>query len=309
MASTVLFAGSAGNDTILGSLRDERVSGGAGADNIILGDGQDVLFLEAGDVVSGERMQGGLGDDVLRVLDSLSLAPAALVAGFEWLSIDANRTVTVTARSSWRVPRCRVGQRYGAGRRPAVFNFANTAFEATVLFRGSAGADTVIGSARSERVAGGAGADSINLGGGEDALFLEAGDVVTGERLNGGLGTDVLRVLDTLSLAPAALVAGFEQLSINANRTVTITAQQLAGFRDVVSPNGTVQGAAPGYSTSPIPPSKRRCCSAAAQARTRWSAARAANASRAVPAPTASISARARTRCSSIPAMSSAANA
>ncbi len=82
-------------------------------------------------------------------------------------------------------------------------------------------------------------------------MFLDTGDVVSGERLNGGLGTDVLRVLDTLSLTPAALVASFEVLSIANNDTVTLTAQQLAGFQSIIGSNIGLQGATGGtYSLS-----------------------------------------------------------
>ncbi len=175
-------------DALTGNGGANRIAGGAGADTVtggtaadtLLGDGGDDLFIvaSAADVVAGEIIDGGEGQDEVRF--------AAAAAGL---------LVLTSGTAVERVV-------LGSGTAALAVTTATTALSVDasavangVTITGNAGANTLTGSAF---------ADSIDGGAGNDILAGGAGD----DTLNGGSGTDMASYAPaveglTLSLAQA----------------------------------------------------------------------------------------------------------
>ena len=230
------FVGSAGADTILGGAGNEAFSGGAGADSIDAGDGNDRVVVNTNDVVAGERLAGGAGIDILYVDSSTNISAATEIVGFEYLLLDANVTVTVSAAQIGAFGSIQTQGAFGwnllaagSGR----FDFRTTTLDRLVGFVGSTGADTILGGAGNEAFSGGAGADSIDAGDGNDRVVVNTNDVVAGERLAGGAGIDILYVDSSTNISAAAQIIGFEYLLLDANVTVTVSAAQIGAFGSI----------------------------------------------------------------------------
>lgn len=157
--SGALFAG-AGNDTLIGSSRYDKLYGG---------NGDDVLLASLG----GDLLDGGLGSDTVS-FEAIS-KPLSL-------TINANGSVEVVGLDD-----------------PIIItgfeNVTGTAYEDEII--GNAGNNILDGGAGADTMAGGAGNDTLLGGGGHDNLFGGAGrDRLVGgagrDQLTGGTGDDTL---------------------------------------------------------------------------------------------------------------------
>ncbi|SFK87048.1 beta strand repeat-containing protein [Falsiroseomonas stagni] len=228
------FVASAGADTILGGAGNEAFSGGAGADSIDAGDGNDRVVVNTNDVVAGERLAGGAGIDILYVDSNTNISGATQIVGFEYLLLDANVTVTVSAAQIGAFGSIQSQGAFGWNLLAAAsgrFDFRTTTLDGSVGFVATAAADTIIGGGGDEAFYGGAGADSINAGDGNDRVMVNTNDVVAGERLVGGAGIDILFADSDVNIAAAAAITGFETLLLDANVSVALAASQVAAFR------------------------------------------------------------------------------
>lgn len=202
-----LIRGLAGNDTIDGRDGDDTLLGGAGADSLFGGAGGDSVFGGSGndtlDAGSGrgsiETLDGGEGDDVLRVTTSGAGDIVSLVGGV------GNDRVIVSGSAHLRGFSADAAIETWEGGGKTIFGTAQgdrLDFSATTLLAvrgidggggndtltGSAGADTLLGGLGHDSLAGGAGGDSLSGAQGNDTLAGGAGD----DRLNGGSGNDSL---------------------------------------------------------------------------------------------------------------------
>ena len=120
--------------------------------------------------------------------------------------------------------------------------------------RGDGGADTLLGLAGIDTLDGGLGADSLDGGTGDDLIHAGTGDRALGGGgndlisvnqsgvavINGGTGTDILRMENAYDLS-STIISAVEQLNLNG--TVMLTAAQLGAF-------ATVAGYNPGYTSA-----------------------------------------------------------
>jgi Ca2+-binding RTX toxin-like protein len=174
----VLFAGTAGDDTLIAPATNDALRGGDGNDSLSGDDGDDVLYGGAGaDTLVGgandDLLDGGIGDDALdgrRGNDRLFGR-----AGHDTLLGDAGDDVLEGGDGADSLDG-------GEGNDTLV---------------GGSGPDTLTGREQNDAVFGGDGDDTLTGNRGDDALVGEAGnDALVGESgadvLDGGPGDDVL---------------------------------------------------------------------------------------------------------------------
>ena len=108
---------------------------------------------------------------------------------------------------------------------------------------GEAGDDELIGAAGNDRLEGGDGADRMIGGAGNDVFVLRAGDVESGEEINGGVGTDQITLAGAVGLVDLSVgtVSGIETLRFTQNMTVQMTAAQADAFTTVQASNSAAR--------------------------------------------------------------------
>jgi Ca2+-binding RTX toxin-like protein len=185
-ASSQTLVAEGGNDTIIGAGGHDTVSAGAGDDLAIWtpGDGSD-------------SVDGGTGIDTLR-LDRMNITPDQILGAIRVESGAARPTLLADGRID-------VGGVTGSIVLDGVtIAFRNLEFIEGPRVTGTAGADNLVGSALGDNVVAGAGDDTILAGYGNDTV--QAGDgadvIVWGpqdgaDRIDGGAGTDTLRLADS----------------------------------------------------------------------------------------------------------------
>lgn len=193
------------NVTLTSTTVGSTIAGGLGADTITGSNGNDILVGAANDA----SLIGGAGSDVLQV-------GANFTAGADG-QIQTIETVTLTADG---LALTLTGQAEGF----AINGFATGA--STIV--GAQGNDSIQGGSGNDSLAGGAGVDSINGGAGNDTIVLTGTDTGA-ETLEGGANTDTLQVTADLTINAAAVVSGFEVISLVGDGTdLTIAAAELA---------------------------------------------------------------------------------
>jgi Ca2+-binding RTX toxin-like protein len=112
----------------------------------------------------------------------------------------------------------------------AIGNESITGWVGVDSISGLAGNDTLNGDQGNDTLSGGAGADSL-IGGGGDDTFVYAGtsDTAAGETVDGGGGTDTVRVTATTAFDPGVNFTPVENLVVVAS-TATLSTSQLANF-------------------------------------------------------------------------------
>ena len=176
--------GGGGDDTLTGSDRKNILTGGAGADTI-----EGSANATCTDATYGDILNGGLGDDILKIAAGncwvvLNGGAGSDTADFSARTKDLVITIDATANDGDATVNAGAGEK------------ANVMGDVEVVKTGS-GNDTITGSANADILWGGAGTDTLNGGAGDDILYGEAGnDVLNGnagaDTLNGGAGDDVL---------------------------------------------------------------------------------------------------------------------
>ncbi len=210
----VQISGGAGADTLYGGWGDDMLSGDAGADVLLGGEGDDVIFFDADDV--DVRGEGGLDVGVLMEFDEFDdegvLVEAAQgisldlgVTGFETIrggdgaddfsiATDHFRSISVSAGNGDDTVTGGAQDDYLSG---DAGNDSIRANSGDDVLSGGDGADTLIGNDGDDLVLGGNGSDSLVGGHGDDQLFGGDGDDVLDGRkdddfLSGGAGDDTI---------------------------------------------------------------------------------------------------------------------
>ncbi|CAN0133052.1 unnamed protein product, partial [Chrysoparadoxa australica] len=197
----------AGNDSFVGSVLSDEVSGGRGADRIVGGDGDDTISGGEG----LDTLVGGAGDDLFEAYDTTEFTfegAEAVIRGGEGadrltLALGPNfGYLDMGPSASVEVLRFRVdifgnidplggtaGNDFIDIRSVEVFeNSDNGVGRAQIV--GLSGEDTLYGSRISERINGGGGDDTLNGWIGDDTLEGGTG----ADLLVGGQGSDLLLV-------------------------------------------------------------------------------------------------------------------
>jgi len=215
--------GMGGNDTITGTTLEDRIHGGAGADIINTGDGNDFIYLDSFDDVGiGEQVNGGNGTDTLIALGQPGLPDGtyydisgAILAGIERLAAQGPAIISLTQAQLAGISTIATDLHFASGGAVSL-NGITAEFSTMFLLNdagnqidlsdftpsgfcvvgGSENADTVYGSASSDDVYANGGNDLIYGNGGSDNLQGGAGhDLLDGgtglDSLAGGTGNDI----------------------------------------------------------------------------------------------------------------------
>lgn len=158
--------GAGGNDTIDGGDGNDELTGGDGSDSVFGGGGND--FISEGSDVFVDTLSGGLGDDTITVGSTIggdSFDGGDGIDFIDWSgSAQSGGTFDLGA---------------GTAGAESMTNFEN--------FKGTGGADSVLGSSVANELHGSAGNDTLFGNGGDDTLM--GGDGA--DSINGGDGIDV----------------------------------------------------------------------------------------------------------------------
>jgi Ca2+-binding RTX toxin-like protein/subtilisin family serine protease len=213
--------GRGGNDTLEGDDGADTLRGGAGDDLVAGGAGDDLVILAPGEHAAGDQIDGGTGDDRLRVLATGGVLDlrAAVVAGIEAFEVHTDpgtafRLVLAAAQAFGAAGAAPLFAR-GAGPGGTVTveladpaagmtdyslaRFADWAAGDSLVLHGTAAAETVRGTDAADRLIGGGGLDTLDGGAGDDTLQAAG----LGHAFRGGTGHDTV----ALDAGAAALVA------------------------------------------------------------------------------------------------------
>jgi Ca2+-binding RTX toxin-like protein len=161
-AGNDMLNGGDGDDTLLGGLGNDRLTGGNGADSLDGGAGVDTML-------------GGAGDDDYVVDIATDVVSEALNAGIDKVFASINYALGANLEN--------LELTGGANLNGTGNGFAN-------VITGNSGNNTLSGLAGNDTLDGGAGSDNLLGGDGHDVLVWDLLD----SSVNGGLGTDTLRV-------------------------------------------------------------------------------------------------------------------
>jgi len=259
---SVIINGTSGADTITGSAEKDIITGGGGADSLSGGNGSDRFrYTAPSDIVAGETVDGGSGTDVIQV-------DAAGSYDFSGITLTSIEQLTYFAASTVTL----AGTQVGTGKIATIFGDANanalivngasvdlsavsftswTAGTDTITINGTAGGDTLTGSSQNDTINGSAGADTLSGGAGADTLsggdnndifiYNAPGDIVLGETVDGGTGTDEIRVDAAGSYDFSGItLTSIETLKFNAASTVTLAGTQV-GASQIAAIIGNLQ--------------------------------------------------------------------
>jgi Ca2+-binding RTX toxin-like protein len=249
-AAANTLTGSSQRDTIRGSGASvDTMTGGGGADSLLGGVGADTFrYLAVTDMVAGETVDGGVGSDTLELLYNGEIDfRSATLASIERLEFGGTQgTQTATFRDD---------QFGGSGITPALavegssavnqivvtadgffsagpWTFANwDASQDLITSLGGAGTDDIVGTSQADVMEGGGRGDHLRGVGGDDTFVMRAGDVGTGEQIEGGthVNGDTISLLANANLSLATIV-GVERLSIADLVSTTLSGDQIGGI-------------------------------------------------------------------------------
>jgi Ca2+-binding RTX toxin-like protein len=234
----IFFEGTSASETITGSSKNDVISAAGGADHLNGGAGDD-QFLAILGIRLGETIDGGDDTDTLRVQDGicdLTLAGTA-VTNVEILAIETNNTIliasgghfgeagdftTVTGNAAFAQAFIVIGN---------IINLSGVTFtnwdgaNQTITINGtSASGNGLTGSSKNDAILGGAGTDimegeggvdDLDGGDGDDAfVYDDPADAASGEHLDGGAGTDRIRVQFVSAIAADFSAMTLENIEI-----------------------------------------------------------------------------------------------
>jgi VCBS repeat-containing protein len=212
LAAMAVFGGTAGNDTVTGSIFDDVIEGGIGHDILIGNTGNDVYLYKRGD---GSDIIADYGDEVGNI-DTLRFDSSVTAGDIKfhrdrfglYLSIDGTEDVILLTgwylSDGYRIERVEFGD-------GTVWDKASfAAMVAAVEFKGTLAEDFIVGTANNDMLRGLDGGDNLNGTDGFDVLEGGAGndhlmDILGSNYLNGGEGIDILGGSAT---APSLFVGG-----------------------------------------------------------------------------------------------------
>jgi Ca2+-binding RTX toxin-like protein len=208
-------------DALTGSSADNRMEGGAGNDTLIGGSGSDSILGGAGnDSLSGglgdDDLTGGAGNELFAVTSGIDTILD--LSGSDLLVISSSATANADVTDAWtatvgttnagvaNLTTAGLAINLGAVKAGKGYTVTNTGAATTLI--GSAVSDTLVGGAGNDTLVGGAGNDSLTGGDGDDVfLVASASDVVPGETITGGNGSDEVRFA-TVIASTLVLTAG-----------------------------------------------------------------------------------------------------
>jgi Ca2+-binding RTX toxin-like protein len=236
--------GSTGNDSLRGAGVATFFTGGAGADTLIGGSGDDRFSYFTGDIASGESINGGGGVDTINLAGgSISNFTGVPIVGIERLDMGGPSTATFTGQQIGLASAGRIGTvRANGGVQTLIVNATeaatfvdlsglqfiadpqiggslwNSAQDVITIngtgdadqLTGSSEADSINGASGNDTIVGGAGADRLDGGGGEDWVkFNTAGSAVivnlfTGAGFGGDAQGDVYLAVENVAATNSA---------------------------------------------------------------------------------------------------------
>jgi Ca2+-binding RTX toxin-like protein len=184
-----MLEGGGGNDSLAGGKGADSLLAGAGSDTLRGGDGLDTISIALGEFDATDRIEGGLGNDVLLLASGGTLGAtrfATGVSGIEAIAVGAAETdgVGITlpgSLSTGGVPMTITGALGGD-------TVNATGVQTAFLMDGGAGNDHLTGGGLADSLVGGTGNDSLFGNNGDDTV--DGGD--GNDRLGGGAGNDLL---------------------------------------------------------------------------------------------------------------------
>ena len=214
------ITGDAGADSLFGDGDNDTLWGGADADTLSGGDGDDMFRFTggAGDIASGELIDGGAGSDTLYISNdstTTDFTAAASIDNIETLEL-ANNYVTAKFTGSlldgksWLVDGHSAYVNLDVQADGSAFDLSNMTFTSwasgdEIFLTGSTGNDTVTGTLQNDSITGSEGVDSLFGGKGDDTINGDSGnDWLEGEKgvdsLTGGDGRDTFVLSDKTAI-------------------------------------------------------------------------------------------------------------
>ncbi|HET7714990.1 MAG TPA: calcium-binding protein [Bauldia sp.] len=224
----VRITGAAIGQTIVGSIQENEITGGGGADDMTGGDLDDVFFFSANtDCALGEEINGKAGFDTLAItsgVDTIDFS-AATLSNIEAVRFGQSETVVFAAVQlgthritdiEGNLASAHTLVVNGSSANLSLLSFTFWDGNDTIVINGTAANDALTGSGQDDIINGGEGADSLNGSGGADTLrggaggdtyTVDAGDVVD-ESAAGSDGTDTISASFSFSLGDTVHVKG-----------------------------------------------------------------------------------------------------
>ncbi|QJB56189.1 FecR domain-containing protein [Pseudodesulfovibrio sp. zrk46] len=217
----IKFIAAAGNDSLWGGSGNDTFEMALGAGDII-GNAGDDLFKMGSDVVYGDIIDGGVGNDSLYITDNASNDnDMGFVKNMEYIKFQGSGSVYETVQGN-----------------DMVSSGATLIIDATaassMIFDGSAetdGAFQITGSYGDDNITGGSGNDFINAkcgvnvvdGGAGNDTFAFTGDVQGGSSFDGGAsGIDRFLIQSDTSFEASNTQTSIEELELAANTKATL---------------------------------------------------------------------------------------
>jgi len=237
--------GQNGNDFLDGGDGDDILDGGTGFDIMSGGAGNDTIVIHAGDVFSGEVINGGDGFDRLVVSDNNMHPFRASIGEMEELFLNSG-VQNVFLASEQLAAFNTITHQDGSGAAFSItaefagtYSLAGKTITGILTLNGSSGADTLIGSSGDDILSGKGGADIIQAGDGNDTILINSNEVPAGETIDGGAGFDKL-VVGNSNMHPGATISNMEELDLASGvQSVFLTAAQLADFDTITHLDGS----------------------------------------------------------------------
>jgi Ca2+-binding RTX toxin-like protein len=189
LATQLLMQGEGGNDLMESGGGNDILRAGIGADTMIGGAGADTIEIALTELGTTDRLDGGDGNDVLRLTGTggnIGAAHFAALSNIERIELAVGVAQALTVNVG-------AGYTLGGGSLTVLGGTANDKFVATgaslgVVFLGEFGDDTLVGGGFADSLSGGAGNDLINANAGNDTADGGLGN----DRISGGAGNDLL---------------------------------------------------------------------------------------------------------------------
>ena len=251
-----LYASTSGDDTLeAGSGTGDYLYGGGGVDTLVGGSGSDTFDLLDGPV-AGSTIEGGIGTNVLDANGDIS---GLTISGIQTLETNSI-TLTADQLAGFGAITGGGGQIYAASGGTYDLSgltvtgeydmFAENNDGTTLigngdngqsLYASTSGDDTLeAGAGTGDFLYGYGGVDTLVGGSGSDTFASLTGSWASGTTLEGGDGTNVL---DTNSDISGVTISGIQTLETN---SITLTADQLAGFDAITGGGGQIYAASGG---------------------------------------------------------------
>jgi Ca2+-binding RTX toxin-like protein len=270
--------GSSRNDSITGNTGFNTFRGGLGADTLAGSSGDDTFeYLAGSEIISGETLLGFSGLNTVKLLGSgIFDFSDAVLDGFFGGRLDFSQsTGATTAHFSRNVlgsidtvnilgsagADALIVDSDGGSASVATVSFTNwTAGVDTITLngqadiqnslRGSSEADLLLGAnlnddlrsgSGNDTLSGGAGADQLFGDGGDDLFLFATGDGVAGEVIDGGDGTDTLRINAGASVDFSSVnINNVETLDFTNGSAITLNGNQLRAGGAFTSITGNI---------------------------------------------------------------------